>query len=268
VSEPECANAPDIAALLANAPPDLSFDTELLIAHTLGWSRAKVLAFSEVTPEASVAAVLQTKLQRLQSGEPLAYLTGVREFFGLEFTVNPNVLIPRPDTELLVELAIEHSPPNARVIDMGTGSGAIAVSLKHDKSAAALTVAKANAKRHDCQIHFVLSDWYQNLTGQYDVIISNPPYIAIADPHLDALQHEPMEALIAGANGLDDYRKIAAGAADRLTPTGVIFVEQGANQADDVAAVFTEAGLANTLTYEDLAGHRRVTRAQPGKPLR
>jgi len=188
--------------------------------------------------------------------------------------VNPSVLIPRADTELLVELALAQSPANARVIDMGTGSGAIAVSLKHarpdldvtasDKSAAALAVAEANAKRHDCQINFVLSDWYQNLTGQFDIIISNPPYLAVDDAHLNALQYEPREALIAGAGGLDDYRKIAAGAVGRLTADGALFVEQGADQADAVVAVFTQAGLANTVTYDDLAGHRRVTRAQPG----
>jgi len=265
---------PDIASLLASAPPDKRFDTELLIAHAMGWSRAKVLAFNEVKPEESQVAALQTQLHRLHSGEPLAYLTGEREFFSLLFDVNPSVLIPRADTELLVELALAQSPANARVIDMGTGSGAIAVSLKHarpdldvtasDKSAAALAVAEANAKRHDCQINFVLSDWYQNLTGQFDIIISNPPYLAVDDAHLNALQYEPREALIAGAGGLDDYRKIAAGAVGRLTADGALFVEQGADQADAVVAVFTQAGLANTVTYDDLAGHRRVTRAQPG----
>lgn len=231
-----------------------------------------MLAFSEETPDPSVAEVLQSKLRRLHGGEPLAYLTGEREFFGLALEVNPDVLIPRADTELLVELAVEHSPQNAHVIDMGTGSGAIAVSLKHarpdlnitasDKSSAALAVAEANARRHNCCINFVLSDWYENLSGQYDLIISNPPYIAANDPHLSALQHEPVEALIGGIDGLDDYRQIATGATARLNQEGLVFVEQGADQADAVAALFTHAGLANTLTYNDLAGHRRVTRAQ------
>lgn len=262
----------DIASLLATTPADQRLETELLIAHALGWSRAKVLAFSETEPATDVLETLTAQLKRLRNGEPLAYLTGEREFFGLEFAVNPSVLIPRPDTELLVELAIDQSPRNAHVLEMGTGSGAIAVSLKHtrpdltvtasDKSAAALATASTNAERHGCEINFVLSDWYQNLSGQYAVILSNPPYIAAHDPHLSALQHEPVEALVAGPKGLDDYQAIASGVAKQLLPNGLLFVEQGADQAAAVAEVFAGAGLTNVVTYDDLAGHQRVTRAQ------
>ncbi len=263
---------PSVKSLLAGAPAELRFDTELLIARALGWNRAKVFAFGEVEPTADVLEKLAPELARLHAGEPLAYITGSREFFGLEFTVSPDVLIPRADTELLVELAIDQCPTNARVADLGTGSGAIAVSLKHarpdlsivavDRSAAALTVAANNAARHGCDIECVISDWYQNLNGQFDVVISNPPYIRADDPHLPSLRFEPVEALVAGALGLDDYKKLAAGAATKLAPGGLLFVEQGADQADAVANLFTQSGLTDIVTYNDLAGHCRVTRAR------
>ena len=263
---------PSIATLLASAPKIARLEAEILIARALDWNRAKVLAFSEVEPPAAVLEKLQADLARLHTGEPLAYITGNREFYGLEFMVCPGVLIPRPDTELLVELAIEHCPLNARVVDLGTGSGAIAVSLKNsradltvvavDRSATALAVAKQNAQRHGCDIECVESDWYQRLGGQFDVVISNPPYIRAGDPHLHSLRFEPPEALIAGARGLDDFQKIATGAGEKLVPGGRLFVEQGADQAEDVARAFAQAGLVGIVTYNDLAGHCRVTQGQ------
>ena len=265
--------ATTVKSLLDAAPRELRFETELLLAQALNWSRSRVLAFAEEVIEdvidASRFAQLKDHLARLHGGEPLAYITGHREFFSLEFAVTPDVLIPRPDTELLVELALEHSPEGARVADLGTGSGAIAISLKHarpdlqltatDVSEAALHLAKQNAARHNCSIDFILSDWLQQLSGPLEVIVTNPPYVRPNDPHLPGLRFEPASALIANAEGLADIQQICAQAPHALTAGGKLMIEHGYDQAEDVAELLRAQGFSAVCTHRDLAGHPRVT---------
>lgn len=260
---------PTIDSLLNQTPRELRLETELLVAAAMNWNRSKVLAFGETEISESLLPGLNSQLNRLTNGEPFAYITGRREFFGLEFEVTSDVLIPRADTELLVELALSHSRPNARVVDLGTGSGAIAVSLAHaradltitatDTSTAALEVAQRNAARHDCDIRFVTSEWFQQLAGEFDVIVSNPPYVRSDDPHLSDLSFEPQGALIAQQDGLEDIQAIVAGAPLQLTAHGALLIEHGFDQAADVAALFKQHGFAKVELHKDLAGQPRVT---------
>jgi len=260
---------PTIDSLLNEAPRELRLETELLVAAAMNWNRSKVLAFGETEISAALLPELNNQLNRLTSGEPFAYITGQREFFGLAFEVSSAVLIPRADTELLVELALKYSKPSARIVDLGTGSGAIAVSLAHtradltitatDKSSAALEIAQRNAARHECDIRFVASEWFEQLTGEFDVIVSNPPYVRLDDPHLDALSFEPQHALIAQQDGLADIKAIIAGAPRALTKGGTLLIEHGFDQAAPVAALFKQHGFANVELHNDLAGQPRVT---------
>jgi len=269
---PEHSSPISVGSLLANTPKEQQLETQLLIAHALNCNRANVLAYPETTVDSKTVPTLLHSLQRLRDGEPYAYIVGSREFYGLEFSVNPNVLIPRPDTELLVELAVEHCPQNARVVDLGTGSGAIAVSLKHarpdlqitatDLSAGALQVAKENAAKHGCEIKFVESHWYADLQGTYDTILSNPPYIKPDDPHLPALSHEPQSALVARHNGMADIQTITAGAANALTPEGVLLIEHGYDQEVAVRIGFQRHGFDRIKTHKDLA---QIPRAAMGR---
>jgi release factor glutamine methyltransferase len=256
----------------------LRLETELLIADALNWNRSRVLAFSEhQVPEALVPALLNN-LERLKSGEPYAYIVGKREFYGLEFIVTPSVLIPRPDTELIVELARERCSPAAHVVDLGTGSGAIAVSLAHvrsdlnitatDKSSEALKVAERNAKQNNCTLHFKLSDWYSELHKTYDIVLSNPPYIHPNDPHLPALAHEPQSALVANEDGMADLAAIIGGAPRHLNADGQLLVEHGFDQSSDVAALFEQHGFENICLHKDLAGQPRVTSGSLSKTHR
>lgn len=228
-----------------------------------------MLAFGEVTVEGDALQQLLGELERLHTGEPLAYITGSREFYALEFAVSPQVLIPRADTELLVELGIQRCPTGASVVDLGTGSGAIAVSLKNarpdlaltatDVSLAALAVAKDNAARHNCAVTFVHSNWFATLPGSFDVIISNPPYIRPNDSHLPALHHEPQSALVAADNGMADLCAITEGATAALNSGGQLLVEHGFDQADQVSAQLKHCGFAKIEVHDDLAGLPRVT---------
>ena len=258
-----------IDALLSEAPGELRLETELLIARAMGWTRARVLAFGEHEINGELLCELQKQLTRLASGEPFAYITGTREFFGLDFKVTPDVLIPRPETELLVEIALATSPQRASVVDLGTGSGAIAISLAHkrpdlsvtatDFSADALAIAQHNAERLDAQLKFVQSNWFEALKGKFDTIISNPPYIRTKDPHLVAISHEPQQALVAGQSGLDDIITIVSQARGYLKTNGNLLIEHGYDQATEVAELFEHHGFTQIQTHLDLAGHSRVT---------
>ena len=212
-------------------------------------------------------------LQRRLQGEPVAYITGRKDFFGLSLHVDARVLDPRPDTEILVEWALEllMADRPARVLDLGTGSGAVALALQHqrpaaqvtavDASADALAVASANAQRLNLPVQSVLSHWMDAVPGPFDLIVSNPPYVAEGDPHLAALTHEPLSALASGADGLDDIRQIIAQAPSRLAPGGWLLLEHGWDQAAPVQALLREAGFTKVQSRHDLSGIERCTGA-------
>ncbi len=251
-------------------------DNRVLLCHALGLSRVSLITQSERQLDAEQAARFAALVQRRVAGEPVAYIVGQREFFGLPFEVNGAVLIPRPDTELLVELTLDRLPPQGRVLDMGTGSGAIAVALAHtrrdatvtalDVSPDALAVARRNAAANSAQVNFLQSDWYAALQGQppFDVIASNPPYIASGDRHLSEgdLRYEPPSALTDHADGLSALRIIVAGAAAHLKPQGWLLMEHGYDQAAAVRDLLTVQGYSEVQSWTDLAGIERVTGAR------
>lgn len=205
---------------------------------------------------------------RRAAGEPVAYILGRKEFYGLELAVNPAVLIPRPETELLVELALARRP--ASVLDIGTGSGAIALALKRhlpgarvvatDASASALEVARRNAVRFGLEVELRHGRWFEPVAGErFEAIISNPPYVVVGDPHLADLPHEPRLALLAGLDGLDSFRVLAREAPAHLLPGGWLLLEHGAGQHEAVRVLLESAGLETTASWPDLAGIPRVS---------
>jgi len=258
-------------------------DAELLLAALLRRDRAQVLAFDEALVDPLTAAMFEAGLARRASGEPLAYITGVKEFWSLPLTVAPGVLVPRPETELLVELCLEHfraraadagadstAPP--RVADLGTGSGAIALALAHeqphwrivatDRSTDALQIAGINARRLGiANVELRQGCWCGALDGSFDVILGNPPYIAAGDPALPALQHEPATALVAGDEGHADLIAIATCARSHLVSGGLLLLEHGATQAARLRQELARLGYHDVSVHRDLAGHDRVTRA-------
>jgi release factor glutamine methyltransferase len=243
--------------------------------HVLNVSRAWLLAHDDAVLDATQETAYADLLQRRLHGEPLAYLLGEREFYGLMFKVTPATLIPRPETELLVELALERIPQQStpRILDLGTGSGAIALSIAHarphslvlacDASAAALSVARENAQRLNCSnATFQQSDWYAALADQrFDLIVSNPPYVAAHDPHLQQgdLRFEPLSALASGDDGLTDIRRIVAQARAHLEPGGWLLLEHGYDQADAVRELLLAAGVSAVFSARDLAGIERCS---------
>jgi release factor glutamine methyltransferase len=247
-------------------------DAQLLLGHQIGQSRSWLIAHGDdALAPADELAYLQL-LQRRADGEPLAYLVGEREFHGLMLTVTPAVLVPRPDTECLVDWALDLMAEQAtpRVLDLGTGSGAIALALAHrqpaasltatDCSAEALAVARANAARHGLQVHFHHADWWDGVGGPaFDLVVSNPPYIAGEDPHLGALRHEPQLALTPGGDGLGALRRIVAGAPAHLRPGGWLLLEHGYDQGAAVRQLLHGAGFEALQTRTDLAGVDRCT---------
>lgn len=252
-------------------------DAQMLLLHTLGRAnagRAWLLAHDTdpLAPEA--LARFAALCQRRAAGEPVAYLTGTKAFYGLTLHIDARVLDPRPDTETLVDWALERIAPLAapRLLDLGTGSGAIALALQHqrpdahtcatDASTDALAVAQANAGRCGLPVQFGRSDWLQGVVGQFDLIVSNPPYIAAADPHLAALAYEPLQALVGGPDGLNDIRTIIAQAPAHLLPGGWLLLEHGWDQADAVRALLTAAGWAQVQSRKDLAGIARCSGGQ------
>jgi len=262
-----------IAQVLAQSPLD-ALDTRVLLCHALGLTRVQLITRAEQLLTDTEAARLEDLLARRAAGEPVAYLTGEREFYGLPFHVTPAVLIPRPDTELLVELACERLPQGGSVLDMGTGSGAIAVAIAHarpdaqvsalDASAAALEVARGNAARNGVAVEFLQSDWYAALSlspRRFDMIVSNPPYIVAGDSHLSEgdLRFEPVDALTDHADGLSALRTIAAGAPAFLAPGGWLLMEHGYDQAQAVRELLAQAGFSEVQSWADLAGIERVS---------
>ncbi|MBI5335739.1 MAG: peptide chain release factor N(5)-glutamine methyltransferase [Burkholderiales bacterium] len=248
-------------------------DAQLLVAHALHRPRVWLIAHdTDVLPPDDAERAWQL-LARRAAGEPVAYLLGEKEFHGLMLRVTPDVLIPRPDTETLVEWALDclrSLPPGAAVADLGTGSGAIALAIKQarpdavvcavDASPAALAVARDNGSRLALDVEWLAGSWWTPLAGRrFDLIASNPPYIAEGDAHLSALAHEPLQALTAGPDGLADLRQLIAGATAHLRPGGWLLLEHGWDQAEAVRALLQAAGWADVATRHDLAGQPRCT---------
>ena len=243
-------------------------EARVLLAAATGFSEASVVAFPERTLSPSAEAQFVAFAQRRAQGEPVAYILGRKEFYGIELAVNPAVLIPRPETELLVELALKTE--FSFVADLGTGSGAIALALKRQRpkarvvavesSTAALVVAKRNAVRLGLDIEFIHGQWFAPLAGErFDLIVSNPPYVAEGDPHLADLVFEPASALVSGPDGLRAIREIAAAAPDHLKSGGWLLLEHGIGQDAAVQALLKGWGLEEVTTWPDLAGIPRVT---------
>lgn len=267
-----------LTATLGLDPREARLEAQILLGHALGQVRAWLIAHAADALTPAQAGQFLALLQRRLGGEPVAYLLGEREFYGLAFRVTPAVLIPRPETELLVELALARIPAGRpwRVLDLGTGSGAVAVALALqrpaaeitavDQSAAALAVAEDNAARLGTRnLHFLHGDWYAPLgEARFELIVSNPPYIAAADPHLTQgdLRFEPAVALASGADGLDDIRRIVAGAAAHLAPAGWLLFEHGYDQAAACRQLLVQAGFQQVASAADLAGIERVSYGQ------
>lgn len=260
-----------IDAILKNTMLD-PLETRILLAHGLGLSRVQLVTQSERLLTADEAQHLMQLFQRRAGGEPIAYILGEREFYGLALHITPDVLIPRPETELLVELALERLPYDGNLLDMGTGSGAIAIAVADnrpdvsvtalDASEDALAVAKRNATRHSAGICFIHSDWYDALAGQhFDCIVANPPYISAHDAHLSQgdLRFEPRKALTDAADGLSALRIIVAGARQYLAPGGWLMMEHGYDQAAAVRGLLAAQKFSNVQSWKDLAGIERVT---------
>ncbi len=267
------------ATLAASTSPTPRLDAEALVMQVCGLTRAQLITRAEDVLAPEQESQLRVLLARRARGEPVAYLTGVREFWSLELQVTPAVLIPRPETELLVEQTLAHIPVDAglTVADLGTGSGAVALAIAHERphvkviatdiSEAAIAVATRNAERLGIRnIEFRRGDWLAPLAGhRVDIIVSNPPYIAGNDPHLAGgdLCFEPRAALTPGPEGLEALRRLAPDAAAHLAPAGWLLVEHGYDQAAAVRAIFHEAGLHRVVTHQDLAGLDRVTAGCP-----
>lgn len=249
-------------------------DAKVLLAHVLGCDRAWLAAHEEDTLTPAQVDAYMALSRRRRNGEPVAYLTGTREFWGLTLTVTPDVLIPRPETETLVEFALTKLPRDraVRALDLGTGSGAIALALAHDRpnaevvgtdsSAQALDVANGNARRLGLpNVAFVAADWYAEVPpGLWNLIASNPPYVGAVDPHLleEDVRFEPVSALSPGVDGLAALRIIVGGARERLVSGGWLVVEHGYDQSDAVQNLFRDAGFSDVVAMRDLAGIPRV----------
>ena len=256
------------------ASPSADLDAELLLAHVLRCGRAALAAAPERELSDAEARALAELAARRCAGEPVAYLTGRRAFWTLDLEVTPDVLVPRPETELLVETALGELRTVARpaVLDLGTGSGAIALAIASeradasvtavDQSAAALAVAARNAHRLRIgNVRFLQGSWYAPADAlRFHAILANPPYVAAGDPLLAALAHEPRPALVSGPEGLDALAEICAGAPAHLASGGMLIVEHGASQGEAVRTMVTGAGLGRVATLNDLAGLPRATR--------
>lgn len=268
----------DSTNILSSFSDSPLLDAEVLLSFVLGKPRTYLRAWCDNTLTDQQLATFEALIKQRQQGTPIAYLTGTREFWSRDFTVTPAVLIPRPDTELLIELSLDLIPKDkaVKLIDLGTGSGIIAVTLAAelpnalvtavDASLAALAVAKHNAQLHQLtNIEFYQSDWFSNVPNtQFDCIVSNPPYINSSDEHLQQgdVRFEPKTALIAEDHGLSDIQIIADKARRYLKPAGHLLIEHGYNQAPQVQAIFNALAYDKVQSYEDLSGQPRVTYGQ------
>jgi len=266
---------PHVSATLELDASTARIEVQSLLQHVLQVPRAYLLAHPEQNLDIQQQTAYDVFLKRRLQGEPIAYLLGEREFFGLNFKVSPATLIPRSDTELLVELALQRLPQGkaCRVLDLGTGSGAIALSIAHtrpdvavtavDASEAALEVARENASRLGVSnISFLRSDWFSSLDGQcFDLIVSNPPYIVVGDAHLSQgdVRFEPLSALASGADGLDDIRSIVSRAEAYLEHEAWLLLEHGYDQAARVRDIFQKNRFGEIYSAKDIAGIDRVS---------
>ncbi|HEY3858748.1 MAG TPA: peptide chain release factor N(5)-glutamine methyltransferase [Gammaproteobacteria bacterium] len=277
-----------LAAVLRTATTGLkgsdspTLDAELLLCAVLGKDRGYLRSHPEATLDAIQAARYAELTAARARGEPIAYLTGKREFWSMELKITPATLIPRPETELLVEQALDLIPPTAdwEILDLGTGSGAIALALAKERprcriqatdfSAEALAVAADNAKQLGLSnIAFLQGDWYTPVSGRhFSLVVSNPPYIGLSDPHLTQgdLRFEPSQALASGADGLDDIRRIVAGAPVHLQDGGTLMLEHGFEQGAQVRGLLQAAGLVLTRSVRDFSGHERISMGDWANP--
>ena len=271
----------DAAARLERASQTPRLDAELLVARAIDMPRSYLFAHPEDRLDPAALERLERTLRRREAGEPMAYITGTREFWSLELMVSPATLVPRPETELLVEIALREIPRRAQwsVLDLGTGSGAIALAIASERrgcrvtatdiSPDALAVARENARQLLLDnLEFLGGDWTAPVAGRrFRLIVANPPYVAADDPALAALTAEPALALVAGADGLDAIRRLADECRAVLEPGGTLLLEHGAGQADAVAGILAACGWAAAQCYDDHSGYPRVTRAthEPGK---
>jgi release factor glutamine methyltransferase len=259
---------------LTPTSPTPRLDAEVLLMHVCSLDRSNLITRNETALTGKQLNMLENLLHRRKRGEPVAYITGTREFWSMELEVTPGTLIPRPETELLVEKALEHIPRDAEwtIADLGTGSGAIALAITKerprcrviaaDNSSAALEVARSNAKKFGLtNIEFHEGDWFAALAGAtFDMILSNPPYIRAGDPHLKQgdVRFEPATALVAGTEGLDAIRHIARHAREFLKPGGWLLFEHGWDQAEAIGDYLRQQGYRNIVCHTDLTGHARV----------
>ncbi|MFL6582329.1 MAG: peptide chain release factor N(5)-glutamine methyltransferase [Burkholderiales bacterium] len=272
---------PIVSALLEEASHQLAGaelvdarrEAQILLGHALGKSRAWLAGHAVDHVGPSTVATFRQLIDRRRSGEPVAYIVGKREFYGLEFRVTPDVLIPRADTETLVDAALARMPAaGADVLDLGTGSGCIAIAIAHERptarvtavdvSSAALSVARENAARNAVNVQFLQASWFEGLGGQrFDLIVSNPPYVATEDPHLKQgdLRFEPAIALAGGSDGLADIRLIVVNAPEYLRDQGWLLFEHGHTQACASRDLLDNAGFRDITHVRDIAGLARVT---------
>ncbi len=261
-------------AKLASNSDSAKLDAQLLVCHTYNIKQTKLIAYPEKELSNEQLTLFKLFLNRRSKGEPLAYITGKKEFWSLDFIVNKHVLIPRPESELLVEITLDliAEKQTPRILDLGTGSGAIAISISKesddcvvvatDLSKQSLEVAKLNATKHQAPIQFIYSNWYKNIGREkFDVIVCNPPYVAENDPLLEqpVTQYEPSKAVISNDNGLQDLKLVIAGANQYLYSQGSLVVEHGFEQATKVQQLFKQYGFKQVKTYKDLAQLDRVT---------
>jgi release factor glutamine methyltransferase len=280
---PPATETTTIGRLLASAAERLAavsdsprLEAELLLGRAIDMPRAYLMAHPDDTPDTAALRRLEATLARRLAGEPMAYIAGLKEFWSLELMVSPATLVPRPETELLVELALGEIPPRAgwRVLDLGTGSGAIALALARerpqcavvatDRSAAALAIARENARQLALpNIEFLEGDWTAPVAGrEFDLVVSNPPYVREGDPALAALVHEPRDALVAGADGLEAIRVLARECRPLLRQGGVLLLEHASDQAGAVAAILGATGWTTIHCSRDAAGLPRVSGAR------
>jgi release factor glutamine methyltransferase len=278
--------APTVGDLLAEAVLGLTgvvetplLEAQVLVSFVTGRPRSSILAFPERPAAETAADDLERLIERRARGEPLAYLVRAKEFYSLELRVSPGVLIPRPETELLVDEALARLPRAERrtVLDVGTGSGAIALALKRERpeadvtavdvSGAALAVARANADALGLAVRFVESSWFDALPGErFDLVVCNPPYVAADDPALAALGFEPRLALVGGADGMDALRSVPAGAREHLAPSGALLLEHGHDQRAALLELAAAHGWSVEAAVDDLGGRARVLVLRAGAP--